>query len=136
MSETFDTSRPIYLQITERITRNIIAGVYPLGSRLASVRELATQFGVNPNTMLRALAELERQGLLYAERTAGRFVTQDESCVCAVKDAVAQQMLAAFTQQMAQMGYTNAQLVALLQEEQPQTDPQPLKIGDCKMQSQ
>ncbi len=119
MTNPFDNSRPIYLQIVERITNKIVAGEYPIGTRFASVRELAAEAGVNPNTMQRALATLEQQGLLYTERTAGRFVTQEESVICAVREATAAQMVADFTQKMAQIGYTKAQLIALLQT-QPQ----------------
>lgn len=115
MTQSFDNSRPIYLQIAERITSKIVVGEYPIGTRLASVRELAAEAGVNPNTMQRALAALEQQGLLYTERTAGRFVTQDKAAVLAVRDALVSQMAADFTKQMAQMGYTTQQLITLLQ---------------------
>lgn len=114
MIDTFDTSRPIYIQIVERLTHKIIAGEYQAGARLAPVRELAATLGVNPNTLQRAFAELERQGLLYTERTAGRFVTQDQAIIIAVRDAMAQHVVADFVKQMAQMGYTNAQLVDFL----------------------
>ncbi len=116
MGEVFDHSRPIYTQIVERLTRKIIAGEYAAGARLASVRELAAEFGVNPNTLQRAFAELERQGLLYTERTAGRFVTPDVVAIHAMRDALAVQMITEFTQQMAQMGYDKAQLVALIEK--------------------
>ncbi len=120
MPVDFDTSRPIYLQITEAFTRKIIAGEYACGARVASVRELALSFGVNPNTMQRALAELEREGLLYTERTAGRFVTTDEARIHAVRTALAQQMLAQFTATMADMGFDAPALIAML--EQTRTD--------------
>lgn len=110
----FDTSRPIYTQLTERITRKIIAGDYAPAQRLPSVRDLAAEYGVNPNTLQRAFAELERRELLYTERTAGRFVTQNTAIISAVRDALAQQMLADFTQQMAQMGYTTLQIKEML----------------------
>ncbi len=116
MTEPFDTSRPIYTQIVERLTRKIIAGEYAVGQRLASVRELASELGVNPNTLQRAFAELERQGLLYTERTAGRFVTQNEATIRALQDVQAQRVVSAFVYQMAQMGYTKPQLIELLQQ--------------------
>ncbi len=116
MTEPFDTSRPIYTQIVERLTRKIIAGEYAAGQRLASVRELASELGVNPNTLQRAFAALERQGLLYTERTAGRFVTQNEATIRALQDVQAQQVVSAFVHQMAQMGYTKQQLIELLQQ--------------------
>lgn len=75
MAEQFDSSRPIYAQLVERLKAKILAGIYPPGGHLDSVRDLAAAAGVNPNTMQRALAELERTGLVYTQRTAGRFVT-------------------------------------------------------------
>ena len=72
MDWRFTDDRPIWLQLTEQLTRRIITGVYPPGSRLPPVRELAAQAGVNPNTMQRALAQLEQDGLAFADRTAGR----------------------------------------------------------------
>ena len=75
MAWTFKDDRPIYSQLVEQIKIKIISGEWELGSRLSSVRELAEQAGVNPNTMQRALAELERDGLVHSKRTSGRFVT-------------------------------------------------------------
>ncbi len=115
--QAFDTSRPIYIQIVERLTRKIISGEYALGSRLPSVRDIATEFGVNPNTMQRAFAELERQSLLYTERTAGRFVTQDAGVIRAMQHETARQVVAEFTAQMAQMGYRTEDIIALLQKQ-------------------
>ena len=76
MGERFDMSRPIYAQIVERLKAKILAGIYPPGGHLDSVRDMAAAAGVNPNTMQRALAQLEAEGLVYTERTTGRFVTE------------------------------------------------------------
>ncbi len=73
----FDTSTPIWLQLVAEFTRRIATGAWPPGGKVPSVRELAAECGVNPNTVQRALAELERDHLAVAERTAGRFVTTD-----------------------------------------------------------
>ena len=75
MDWTFRNDLPIYSQLVDRIKLAIVSGALPPGERLASVRDLATEAGVNPNTMQRALQELERQGLVFSQRTAGRFVT-------------------------------------------------------------
>ena len=75
MSEQFDSSRPIYAQLVERLKARILAGTYQPGGHLDSVRDLAAAAGVNPNTMQRALAQLEAEGLVRTERTSGRFVT-------------------------------------------------------------
>ena len=77
MGEQFDASRPIYAQLVERLKARILAGTYPPGGHLDSVRDLAAAAGVNPNTMQRALAQLETEGLVRTERTAGRYVTED-----------------------------------------------------------
>ena len=73
-----DNDRPIYLQLMERIQHDIISGVYKPGDKIPSVRDLALDAAVNPNTMQKALSELERSGLLYSQRTSGRFITDDE----------------------------------------------------------
>ena len=87
--EPYDNNQPIYLQIMDRVRRKIVSGEWRAGDRVPPVRDLALEFGVNPNTMQRSLAELERDGLLFSERTSGRYVTRDESRVAAVRDAMA-----------------------------------------------
>ena len=77
MKWQFSNDAPIYTQLIEQIQVGIVAGAFPPGERLPSVRDLATEAGVTPNTMQRALAELERDGLVFSHRTAGRFVTED-----------------------------------------------------------
>ena len=72
MPWNLDNERPIYLQLMERIQRDIISGVYKTGDRLPSVRDLAMDAAVNPNTMQKALSELERSGLVYSHRTYGK----------------------------------------------------------------
>lgn len=81
MGEQFDASRPIYAQLVERLKARILAGTYPPGGHLDSVRDLAAAAGVNPNTMQRALAQLETEGLVRTERTAGRYVTEDTALI-------------------------------------------------------
>ena len=85
MGDQFDASRPIYAQLVERLKARILAGTYPPGGHLDSVRDLAAAAGVNPNTMQRALQELENRGLLQAQRTAGRSVTADEAALQALR---------------------------------------------------
>ena len=79
MPWNLDSDRPIYLQLMERIQHDIISGTYKPGDKLPSVRELAMEASVNPNTMQKALSELERIGLVHSRRTSGRFITEDES---------------------------------------------------------
>ena len=81
MPWNLDSSRPIYTQLVERIQLDILAGKYQPGARLPSVRDLASEAGVNPNTMQKALAELERENLVHSARTSGRFITEDTATV-------------------------------------------------------
>lgn len=77
MAWELDSDRPIFIQIVERIQMEIISGKYSPGDKLPSVRDLAAVAAVNPNTMQKALTELERTGLVYSQRTSGRFITED-----------------------------------------------------------
>ena len=78
MAWDLKSDRPIYTQLVEEIELRIISGRYEAGEKLASVRDLAAEAAVNPNTMQRALAELEQRGLVYSQRTSGRFITEDK----------------------------------------------------------
>ena len=108
--------RPIYVQLMETITAAIASGTLAAGSRLPSVREMAAQAGVNPNTMQRALAELERDGLLYSQRTAGRFVTDQSDRNTQKRKELAMQQIRIFLSSMKEMGYTSEQTLNLIQQ--------------------
>lgn len=108
--------RPIYVQLMETITAAIASGTLAAGSRLPSVREMAAQAGVNPNTMQRALAELERDGLLYSQRTAGRFVTDQSDRITQKQKELAMQQIRIFLSSMKEMGYTSEQTLNLIQQ--------------------
>lgn len=114
MGETFDASRPIYAQIVERLKAKILAGEYPPGGHLDSVRDLAAAAGVNPNTMQRALAQLETEGLVYTVRTAGRYVTQDTALIEQLRADTARGIAADFLEKMRGIGYAPVQAAALL----------------------
>ena len=81
MAWELDSDRPIFIQIVERIQMEIISGKYSPGDKLPSVRDLAAVAAVNPNTMQKALTELERTGLVYSQRTSGRFITEDAKMI-------------------------------------------------------
>lgn len=117
MEWTFRNDLPIYSQLVEKIKLAIISGALPPGARLNSVRDLAMEAGVNPNTMQRALAELEREGLVYSQRTAGRFVTEDAAVIDRTKRLLAQGQIESFLKAMGELGYDRAGILALLQEE-------------------
>ena len=110
MGWQFDGQRPIYAQLLEGLELRILSGMYPPGSRLASVRELAAEAGVNPNTMQRALAELERGGLVRTHRTNGRFVTDDEARIRQARESIAREKLERFLEEMRRLGVTREEL--------------------------
>lgn len=105
--------RPIYIQLVEHITRKIVSGEYPPASRLPSVRDLAADARVNPNTMQRALAELERTGLLFSQRTAGRFITEDSERIAHVREMLAIEQIHLFFHSMQAIGYEKQQSLCL-----------------------
>ena len=111
-----DNDRPIYLQLMERIQRDIISGVYKPGDKLPSVRDLAVEAAVNPNTMQKALSELERSGLVYAQRTSGRFITEDEVMLKKMKQEQAASHIHEFFEKMRSLGFQDEETLALLQE--------------------
>ena len=115
MSEQFDASRPIYAQLVERLKAKILASTYPPGAHLDSVRDMAAAAGVNPNTMQRALAQLEAEGLLRTERTCGRFVTEDTDLIEQLRAAAAREIAADFLEKMRSIGYTPEKAAALLE---------------------
>ena len=108
--------RPIYAQLIKQVTLAIVSGVYAPGERLASVRELAMQAGVNPNTMQRALAQMEEQGLLYTQRTAGRFVTEDVSVIRQARQRLAVQQAEQFLAAMHRLNFSKEEISALLEQ--------------------
>ncbi|RJV30507.1 GntR family transcriptional regulator [Coprococcus sp. AF18-48] len=114
MSWTLDNDRPIYLQLMEHIQRDIIAGVYQPGDKLPSVRDLALEAAVNPNTMQKALSELERSGLVYSQRTSGRFITEDTEMLTQMKKELATEHIQEFFQKMEQLGFSRAELLTLV----------------------
>ena len=95
---------------------NIASGVYPPGSRLPSVRDLALEAGVNPNTMQRALAELERSGLVNSQRTAGRFITEDGSALLALRKSMSEEILTDFIARLRGLGLSGEQILEAVRE--------------------
>ncbi len=98
--------RPFYTQLLEHLQVRIITGVYSAGQRLPSVRDLAEEASVNANTMQRALTELEEAGLVNTQRTAGRFITEDQSRIDALRTELAHQQLRQYLDRMQRLGYT------------------------------
>lgn len=115
MAWNLDSDQPVFLQIAERIQMDILSGRYQPGDRLPSVRELAGEAAVNPNTMQKAFSELERIGLVYAQRTAGRFITEDTAMIERLKNAAAQKKTTEFVASMQQLGFTKEEILAIAQ---------------------
>ncbi|MGI1659705.1 MAG: GntR family transcriptional regulator [Desulfitobacterium sp.] len=114
MSWELKSDRPIYTQLIEQIQLNIFSGVYPLGSKLPSVRDMAQEAAVNPNTMQRALAKLEEDGLIITYRTSGRSVTEDARMVELVKTKVAQEQILEFLEKMKMMGFDRKEVLTII----------------------
>ena len=118
MAWSFSGEKPIYTQLVERLQTRIVTGEYPPGARLDAVRDLAEQAGVNPNTMQRAMTELENRGLVYTQRTAGRFVTEDTERIAALKSDLAREKLGRFLSEMEGLGFTRGEVCSLLESEE------------------
>ena len=117
MAWDLDSDRPIYAQLVERLQVQIVSGYYPPGGKLPSVRELASVAAVNPNTMQKAFAELERGGLIITQRTNGRSVTEDAELIQNIKLGLAKGHIETFISGMQELGYTEGEVVALLEAE-------------------
>ena len=105
---------PIYSQLAEQMRLRIVSGEYAPGERLPPVRELALSAGVNPNTMQRAMTELEREGLVFPQRTAGRFVTEDAELIAQARREIARVKAEAFLEAMRSLGYTSGEILGLM----------------------
>ena len=117
MQWQFSNDAPIYTQLIQQVKVGIVTGAFPPGERLPSVRDLATEAGVNPNTMQRALAELERDGLVYSQRTAGRFVTEDNTMINQAKRSLAERHVKPFLEAMLRQGFQKDEIIALITQE-------------------
>ena len=115
MQWKLNSGAPIYAQLVDQMKLRIIMGVYPSGSRIPPVRELAMEAGVNPNTMQRAMQELERQGLVFSHRTSGRFVTEDEAVIRGARDVLAENYVNTFVGQMFMLGYSMEEIVTTIE---------------------
>ena len=118
MGWKLDSDRPIYTQILEVIQYQIVAGRYQPGERLPSVRDLASEAGVNPNTMQRAFAELERNGLVMAQRTSGRVVTENMEMISEVRNKLAREQIREFIDKMKKLGFEKKEILSLLEQDE------------------
>ena len=116
MDYIFDNERPIYVQLVEKIRFEIISGKLKPGERILSVRELAITARVNPNTMQKALAELEDEGLIYTQRTNGKFVTENKELIEKIKKELAEEKVNNYLKDMKNIGISHQEALKYLQE--------------------
>lgn len=115
MDWQFDSSMPIYTQLVYKIELAIVSGEFVRGQRLSAVRDMAAEAGVNPNTMQRAFQELERQGLVYTQRSSGRYVTEDMTVIENTKRTLARENIKSFMDSMQRIGYSREEIIRLLE---------------------
>ena len=115
MDWNFRNDQPIYSQLIQRLTEGSVSGVYAPGEKLPSVRELALEAGVNPNTVQRSLTELEHEGLVFSQRTAGRFVTENENMIVNAKLRIADERVSEFLRSMKTLGCGRQEIISLIE---------------------
>lgn len=129
MDYKLDDNMPIYIQIMQKVRDAIASGEWAPGQKIPSVRELAALFEVNPNTMQRAMIELEREGLLVSERTAGRFVTEDRKLIKGLKKDVAIAAADTFRSAMLELGYTPEEMIEFFRARNEELMETETKVG-------
>ncbi len=116
MAWSFSADRPVYLQIAERMTKSILSGEYKAGAQLPSVRQLAQDAAVNPNTVQKAFVELENDGLIISKGTVGRYVTEDNEILKKTRHKTADRTVEKFLRDMQELSISKEQIIALLEE--------------------
>lgn len=116
MAWNLDSDRPIYAQLVAILKMQIVSGQYLPGDRLPSVRDLAQEANVNPNTMQKAFSELERSGLIITMRTSGRIVTEDVDMIKGTQLELAKESIKVFLESMKQLGYTEKEIISLFED--------------------
>jgi len=116
VSIEFDNNMPIYLQIMNYIKRQIVTGTLKPGDKILSVRELATELQINPNTIQRTFQELEREEIVETRRGLGRYVTSEESKIMAIKKEMAGELLDRFINGMQELGFAAQDIVSIVSE--------------------
>jgi GntR family transcriptional regulator len=116
MPEEFDASKPIYMQLAERINKRIIRNELKSGEKLPSVREMAVQSGVNPNTVQRTYSELERMGIVETRRGQGTFVTENKEVIKRIRERLKEEMMSEFVRNMKELGFTLDEIIAFLKD--------------------
>lgn len=116
MAWSFSTDRPVYLQIAERIRRSVLSGEYPPGGQIPSVRQLALEAAVNPNTVQHAFSDLEHEGIILSKGTQGRFVTEDRQVIELVRQEIAMECVRGFLRDLKQLAIDPEQAISMIKE--------------------
>lgn len=116
MTIVFDNNMPIYIQIMNYVKKQIITGKLNPGDKIESVRDLALELQINPNTIQRTFQELEREGIVETRRGLGRFVTSEESTIMLIKKEMAGELLERFVQGMKELGFEKEDIVAIVKD--------------------
>lgn len=122
MNWQFDGNLPIYTQIVYKYRLAIASGEVKPGEKLAAVRDIAFQAGVNPNTMQRAFQELERLGLVFTQRSSGRFVTEDMDVISETREKLAEEFVSGFLKSMSDLGLGRKQIIEMIKEEREENN--------------
>lgn len=122
MNWQFDGNLPIYTQIVYKYRLAIASGELKPGEKLAAVRDIAFQAGVNPNTMQRAFQELERLGLVFTQRSSGRFVTEDMDVISETRKKLAEEFVSGFLKSMSDLGLGRKQIIEMIKEEREENN--------------
>ena len=115
--EVFDPNIPLYQQIVTILKKKIVAEIHEPGTKLPSIRELALQYQVTPNTIQRALQILEDERLIYTERTNGKYVTSDETLIRTLREDILRTHVRTLLQDLFQHGYTQQEIYEALEKE-------------------
>lgn len=116
MTIEFDNNLPIYMQIMNYIKGEIVTGKLKPGDKILSVRELASELQINPNTVQRTFQELEREEIVETRRGMGRYVTSNENTILTIKKEMAQDVLDRFIRGMEDLGFQGEDILAAVAE--------------------
>lgn len=116
MAWNFSSGKPVYLQIAERITRSVLSGEYSAGEQIPSVRQIALDAAVNPNTVQHAFSELEYEGIIISQGTLGRFVTEDKEVIEACRKKMAENLVKEFIGNISQLSVSKEDIVKMIEE--------------------
>lgn len=117
MAWHFSSERPVYLQISERIIEFVLTGKYLPGEQIPSVRQLALEAAVNPNTVQRAFSDLENAGIVISKGTVGRYVTENLEIIENCRTKMAEQTIKKFVRDMEKLSIGKEQIISLVKEE-------------------